>query len=126
MHAAYIRPGGVAKDLPKNFYWDIISFSRKFSKRIDEIEDMLVNNRVWNERLRNIGIVIYNEAIEWGFSGVMLRGSGINWDLRIIENYDGYNLMHFNIPIGSYGDCFDRFMIRLEEMRQSLYIIYDV
>jgi NADH dehydrogenase (ubiquinone) Fe-S protein 2 len=126
MHAAYIRPGGVAKDLPKNLYWDIISFCRKFHRRINEIEDMLTNNRVWNERLRNIGIVSYIDSLNWGFSGVMLRGSGLNWDLRAIEGYDGYNLMQFNIPIGTYGDCYDRFMIRIEEMRQSLYIMNQV
>jgi len=124
MHAAFIRPGGVNSWL--NYFGilkDILIFNKKFNKRIDEIEDMLSSNRIWNERLRNVGVVSYNQALNWGFTGVMLRGSGVNWDLRLIEKYDGYGLYDFYIPIGSYGDCFDRYIIRVEEMRQSVFII---
>jgi NADH dehydrogenase I D subunit len=103
MHAAYIRPGG-----------------------INEIEDMLTNNRIWNQRLRNIGIVSYEQALDWGFTGVMLRGSGVLWDLRLLQTYDGYNLFKFQIPIANNGDCFDRYMIRIEEMRQSLSLMKQV
>jgi NADH dehydrogenase (ubiquinone) Fe-S protein 2 len=127
MHAAFIRPGGVNSWL--NYYGiinDILDFNKHFRKRIDEIEDMLTGNRIWNERLRNIGVVSYDQALNWGFTGVMLRGSGVNWDLRLIEKYDGYGLYNFFIPIGSAGDCFDRYVVRVEEMRQSVSIIDNV
>jgi len=127
MHAAFIRPGGVNSWL--NYYGiinDILLFNKTFNKRIDEIEEMLTGNRIWNERLRNIGIVSYDQALNWGFTGVMLRGSGVNWDLRLIEKYDGYGLYKFFIPVGLYGDCFDRYVIRVEEMRQSVSIINNV
>ena len=126
LHAAYIRPGGVAKELPFALLWDIRKFVVKFSKRIDEIEDMLSSNRIWNDRLRNIGVVKVNQAFDWGFTGVMLRGSGYNWDLRLIEKYDSYNIFKFFIPVGLNGDCYDRYLIRVEEMRQSLYIMNQV
>ena len=127
MHAAFIRPGGVNSWL--NYYGiinDILLFNKSFRKRIDEIEDMLTGNRIWNERLRNIGVVSYDQALNWGFTGVMLRGSGVPWDLRLIEKYDGYGLYKFYVPVGSYGDCFDRYVIRIEEMRQSVSIIDNV
>lgn len=127
MHAAFIRPGGVSSWL--NYYGiinDILLFNKTFNKRIDEIEEMLTKNRIWNERLRNIGVVSYDQALDWGFTGVMLRGSGINWDLRLIEKYDGYGLYKFFVPVGSYGDCYDRYIIRVEEMRQSVSIINNV
>jgi len=123
MHAAYIRPGGVSKNLPRGLLSDILCFSNNFSFRIDEIEDMLTTNRVWNERLRNVGIVSFDQALNWGFSGPMLRASGIAWDLRLLDNYDGYNLFNFFVPIGFFGDCYDRYLIRIEEMRQSLRIM---
>lgn len=126
MHAAFIRPGGVAKDLPKGIFFDILNFVERFYKRINEIEDMLSLNRIWNDRLRNVGVVSFDQALNWGFSGPMLRASGINWDLRLIESYDGYGLMRFFIPIGNYGDCYDRYMVRIEEMRQSLLILKQV
>jgi len=126
MHAAYIRPGGVAKGFPNWMYFDILKFVELFHKRINEFEDMLSGNRIWNERLRDIGVVSFSQALDWGFSGPMLRGSGLNWDLRLIEGYDGYDMMKFLIPIGVYGDCFDRYMIRIEEMRQSLNILKQV
>jgi NADH dehydrogenase I D subunit len=126
MHAAYIRPGGVAKNISHTLFFDISVFVRQFFKRIDEIEDMLTSNRIWNVRLRDIGMVSYKQAFDYGFSGVMLRGSGIPWDLRLLDSYDNYNLLRFFIPVGTKGDCYDRYMIRIEEMRQSLFIIEQV
>ena len=122
-HSSYIRPGGVAADLPDNLINDIYNFINQFFYRIDEIKDMLINNRIWKQRLINIGIVNIKDAINWGFSGVMLRGSGCLWDLRLVEPYDAYNYFNFYIPIGIYGDCYDRFLVRVEEMRESSYII---
>jgi len=122
MHAAYIRPGGVSQDLPIGLCDDIFIFIKNFSKRIDELEQLLTSNRIWKQRLVDIGIVNYKQAFDYGFSGVMLRGSGIAWDLRK-TNYDDYSLVTFNIPIGKNGDCYDRFLIRIEEMRQSVNII---
>jgi NADH dehydrogenase (ubiquinone) Fe-S protein 2 len=123
MHAAYIRPGGVNSDFPLGLANDIYDFTCKFSKRIDEIEELLSSNRIWKQRLVNIGVVTYEQALNLGFSGVMLRGSGIPWDIRRIKPYEVYNLFDFDIPTGINGDCFDRYIIRIEEMRQSLFII---
>jgi NADH dehydrogenase (ubiquinone) Fe-S protein 2 len=127
MHAAFIRPGGVLSWL--NFttiVQDILDFNNYFYKRVDEYEDMLTGNRIWNDRLRNVGVVSFDQALDWGFTGVMLRGSGINWDLRLIEKYDGYYLTDFFIPVGELGDCFDRYKVRMEEMRQSSLIIFQI
>jgi len=126
MHAAYIRPGGVAKNISHTLFWDISVFVNKFDKRINEIEDMLTSNRICNIRLRNIGIVDIKTAFDYGFSGVMLRGSGVNWDLRLLNPYDSYELLKFFVPVGNTGDCYDRYMLRVEEMRQSLYIMKQV
>jgi NADH dehydrogenase (ubiquinone) Fe-S protein 2 len=123
MHAAYVRPGGVAQDLPIGLIDDIWLFINQFNSRIDEIEELLTNNRIWKQRLLNVGIVSKKQAMSWGFSGVMLRGSGIPWDLRKTEPYEIYDSLDFNIPIGIRGDCYDRYLIRIEEMRQSLNII---
>jgi NADH dehydrogenase (ubiquinone) Fe-S protein 2 len=123
MHAAYIRPGGVSQDLPKGLLDDIYKFVVQFSQRINEIEEMLTNNRIWKQRLVDIGIVSIEDALNWGFSGVMLRGSGIAWDLRKMFPYEVYDKCKFNIPIGKNGDCYDRYLVRVEEMRQSLFII---
>ena len=123
MHAAYIRPGGVAMDIPLGFLDDLYQFIAQFSLRLDEIEEMLTNNRIWKERLVDIGIVSGKKAIDWGFSGVMLRGSGLPWDLRKSQPYEIYSELNFSIPVGNNGDCFDRYLIRIEEMRQSLKII---
>jgi NADH dehydrogenase (ubiquinone) Fe-S protein 2 len=124
MHAAYIRPGGVTADLPKGLCDDIYNFISQFSYRIDEIEELLTSNRIWKQRLIDIGVVTAKEALNWGFSGVMLRGSGISWDLRKTQPYEVYDLLDFKIPVGVNGDCYDRFLIRVEEMRESLNIIY--
>lgn len=123
MHAAYIRPGGVALDIPIGLLDDIFLFSKQFILRLDEMEEMLTTNRIWKERLVDIGVVHAKTAVEYGFSGVMLRGSGIPWDLRKHQPYEIYNILDFNIPIGSNGDCYDRYLIRVEEMRQSVKII---
>jgi len=123
MHAAYIRPGGVSQDLPVGLCDDIYIFTRQFASRIDEIEEMLTNNRIWKQRLVDIGVVTEEQAMSWGFSGVMLRGSGVAWDLRKTNPYDVYDRMIFDVPTGTNGDCYDRYLIRIEEMRQSLRII---
>jgi len=125
MHAAYFRPGGVAKDLPLGLLQDIYLFCDSFASRIDEIEEILTNNRIWKQRLVNIGVVTAREACAWGFTGVILRGSGVPWDLRKAENqtYETYAQVNFSIPTGIRGDCYDRYLIRVEEMRQSLHII---
>jgi NADH dehydrogenase (ubiquinone) Fe-S protein 2 len=123
MHAAYIRPGGVSLDIPLGFLDDLYLFCIQFAVRLDEIEEMLTNNRIWKERLVDVGIVSAKKAAEWGFSGVMLRGSGIAWDLRKSQSYEIYDELDFSIPVGCSGDCFDRYLVRIEEMRQSLKII---
>lgn len=124
MHAAYIRPGGVSQDLPIGLINDIYDFSLQFSSRIDEIEELLSNNRVWKQRLVGIGIVTAQQALSWGFSGVMLRGSGISWDLRRMCPYEIYDNLDFNVPLGKNGDCYDRYLVRVQEMRESLKIIF--
>ena len=123
MHAAYIRPGGVAQDLPLGISEDIYKFAHQFASRIDEMEEMLTNNRIWKQRLVDVGVVTADQALDWGFSGVMLRASGVSWDLRKTQPYDVYDKMHFDVPVGTRGDCYDRYLIRIEEMRQSLRII---
>nr|YP_007890692.1 NADH dehydrogenase subunit 7 [Jakoba libera]AGH24186.1 NADH dehydrogenase subunit 7 [Jakoba libera] len=123
LHAAYIRPGGVAQDLPLGLCEDIYTFAQQFSSRIDEMEDVLSGNRIWKQRLVDVGVVSAQQAKDWGFSGVMLRGSGIPWDIRVTEPYECYQELQFEIPVGTKGDCYDRFLIRMEEMRQSLRLI---
>ena len=126
MHAAYFRPGGVNQDLPKGLLNDIYIFCEQFNTRLDEIEEMLTNNRIWKQRLVDIGIISAKDALNLGFSGVMLRGSGIMWDLRKTQPYEIYNQLEFDIPIGTNGDCYDRYLIRIEEMRQSIRIILQI
>lgn len=126
MHSSYFRPGGVNQDLPKGLLNDIFIFCDQFNTRLNEIEEMLTNNRIWKQRLVDIGIVNASDALNWGFSGVMLRGSGIAWDLRKTQSYEVYNQLQFDIPIGTNGDCYDRYLIRIEEMRQSVNIIEQV
>lgn len=124
MHANYFRPGGVSYDLPKGLLHDIYNFISSFSSRVDEMEELLTTNRIWKQRLVDIGIVNYRDALDMGFTGVMLRGSGITWDLRKTEPYEIYKQLSFYIPIGIYGDCYDRYLVRISEMRQSIFIIY--
>jgi NADH dehydrogenase I D subunit len=123
MHAAYFRVGGVAQDLPAGLLADVHRFFQQFPSRLDEMEDLLTRNRIWEGRLRNVGIVTRAEALSWGFTGVMLRASGVPWDLRRNMPYEGYDRLPFNVPVGSVGDCYDRYLIRLEEMRQSTRLI---
>lgn len=124
MHAAYFRPGGVSLDLPMGILNDIFMFAEQFHLRLDEMEEMLTENRIWKQRLVDIGVVTSKEAQDWGFSGVMLRGSGVNWDLRKSQPYEIYESLNFNIPTGNNGDCYDRYLIRVFEMRESLKIIH--
>lgn len=126
MHAAYIRPGGVSQDIPQGLLDDIYRFAKGFPRRLQEIEELLTNNRIWRQRLVDIGTVTYEDAFSLGFSGVMLRGSGISWDLRRAVPYEVYSELDFDIPIGTAGDCFDRYLVRVEEMRQSIKIIQQV
>ena len=123
MHAAYFRPGGVAQDLPIDLCDDIYKFTANFASRIDEMEEMLTSNRIWKQRLVNVGVVTGKEAQDWGLSGPMLRASGYAWDLRKAQPYEVYDRMNFDIPVGLNGDCYDRYLIRIEEMRQSLRIV---
>lgn len=123
LHAAYIRPGGVSKDLPFGLIEDIYYFIKQFGSRIDEIEELLTKNRIWKQRLLNIGIISRKSALNYGFTGVLLRSTGINWDLRKNTQYEIYNDLVFNIPISTSGDCYDRYLLRIEEMRQALVII---
>lgn len=123
MHANFIRPGGVSQDIPVGLISDIYLFIEQFYKRLDEINELLTPNRIWCERLMNVGIVNEEDAFDYGFSGVMLRGSGISWDLRLVDAYDDYNTYNFHIPVGHYGDCFDRYLIRIDEMYESLFIM---
>lgn len=124
MHASYFRPGGVSQDVSLGLIDDIYAFILQFGQRLDEIEEMLTDNRIWQERLVDIGVVSAQEAIDWGFSGVMLRGSGVRWDLRKNEPYEIYSDIDFQVVVGKAGDCYDRYLARVEEMRQSLSIIY--
>jgi NADH dehydrogenase (ubiquinone) Fe-S protein 2 len=123
MHAAYFRPGGVNLDLPIGILDDIYIFIEQFYLRLNEIEDMLSENNIWKQRLVDIGIVSFSESLNWGFSGIMLRGSGINWDLRKSQPYEIYKELNFKIPVGSKGDCYDRYILRILEMKESLKII---
>jgi NADH dehydrogenase (ubiquinone) Fe-S protein 2 len=123
MHAAYFRPGGVHTDLPKGLLSDIFLFKEQFKTRLLEIEEMLTENRIWKQRLVDIGVVSLEDAMAWGFSGVMLRGSGLEWDLRKSQPYEIYDELNFDILAGTTGDCYDRYLIRLFEMKQSILII---
>ena len=123
MHAAYFRPGGVSMDLPKGLLDDIFIFVEQFTLRLIEVEDMLTENRIWKQRLVDIGVVTQKDAYDWGFSGVMLRGSGVDWDLRKSQPYEVYSKLNFNVPVGVNGDCYDRYLVRIFEMKESLKII---
>ncbi|XP_067937183.1 NADH-ubiquinone oxidoreductase 49 kDa subunit-like [Watersipora subatra] len=123
MHAAYVRPGGVSLDMPLGLMDDIYDWASKYNERIQEVDDLLTSNRIWVQRTKDIGIVSAEDALNYGFSGVMLRGSGIKWDLRKAQPYDAYDQVDFEVPIGVNGDTYDRYLCRMEEMRQSLNII---
>ncbi|XP_034934137.1 NADH-ubiquinone oxidoreductase 49 kDa subunit [Chelonus insularis] len=123
MHAAYVRPGGVAQDIPLGILDDIYQWAAQYGAVIDQMEDVLTRNPIWKDRTMDIGVVTAQQALDWGCSGVMLRGSGYKWDIRKAAPYDAYDLVDFDVPIGLAGDCYDRYLCRVEEMRQSLRII---
>lgn len=145
LHAAYVRPGGVAFDLPHGLMEDIYKWATAFSGRVDEFEELLTENRIWKQRTVGVGLVTAQQALDYSFSGVMLRGSGIPWDIRFVPSllplsssrelthdsptrrkvapYDAYDQVEFDVPVGKNGDCYDRYLCRVEEFRQSLRII---
>jgi len=123
MHSAYIRPGGITKDLPNGLLDDIYLFINQYASRLDEVEELLTTNRIWKQRTVGIGIISSSEALDWGLTGVVLRSTGIPWDLRKHESYAAYDKVKFNIPVGQSGDCYDRYLIRMLEQRESLKII---
>ncbi len=123
MHAAYVRPGGVHQDLPQQLIDDIWTFCEHHPKVLDDIEGLLTDNRIFKQRNVDIGVVKLDDCFAWGFSGVMVRGSGAAWDLRKSQPYECYGDLDFDIPIGKNGDCYDRYLIRMEEMRQSVRIM---
>ncbi|XP_041988388.1 NADH-quinone oxidoreductase subunit D-like [Aricia agestis] len=126
IHSAYIRPGGVSQDLPIGFLDDLHEFCSKLAERCDETEDLATENRLYYQRTAGIGAVTAHEAINRGFSGPMLRCTGVKWDLRIAHPYDGYDMYDFDVPVGTFGDSYDRHLLRLMELRQSLRIINQV
>ena len=123
MHTAYVRPGGVHQDLPPELVADIMAFCDPFLKVVDDLDSLLSENRIFKQRNADIAVVSLEDAWKWGFSGVMVRGSGAAWDLRRAMPYECYNELAFDIPIGKNGDCYDRYHIRMEEMRQSVRIM---
>ena len=123
MHAAYFRPGGVHQDLPQELIDDIEAWCDPFLKVVDDLDRLLTGNRIFKQRNVDIGVVSLEDAWALGFSGVMVRGSGAAWDLRKSQPYECYDEMDFDIPIGKNGDCYDRYLIRMEEMRQSVRIM---
>jgi NADH-quinone oxidoreductase subunit D len=123
MHAAYFRPGGVSREMPDGLLDKIAGFTERFPGYVDEYDTLLKENRIWKQRNVDIGIVDKDAALAWGFTGPMIRGSGIAWDLRKTQPYDVYDKMDFDIPVGATGDCYDRYLVRVEEMRQSNEII---
>ncbi len=123
LHANYFRPGGVHQDMPRGLEEDIGKFCNSFPKIIDDMETLLTDNRIFKQRNVDIGVVSKEDALEYSFSGVMMRGSGIPWDLRKSQPYECYDQLDFKIPIGKNGDCYDRYLCRIDEMRESVKII---
>jgi len=123
MHAAYFRPGGVHQDMPAGLADDIWEWTEGFPKFIEDLESLLTENRIWKQRCVDIGIVSTEQALAWAFSGPMLRGSNVAWDLRKAQPYDVYDRMDFDVPVGLTGDCYARYLVRMEEMRQSNRIV---
>ncbi|WP_339668942.1 NADH-quinone oxidoreductase subunit D [uncultured Roseovarius sp.] len=124
LHAAYFRPGGVHQDLPPELIDDIETWANEFPSVLDDIDGLLTENRIFKQRNADIGVISQQEALDWGFSGVMVRGSGMAWDLRRSQPYECYDEFDFLVPVGKNGDCYDRYLCRMEEMRQSLRIIH--
>jgi len=123
LHAAYYRPGGVHQDLPAGILDDIAAWAEKFPAVMDDMDALLTENRIFKQRLVDIGKVTAEQALDWGFTGPMLRASGVAWDLRKAQPYMVYDKMDFDIPVGKNGDCYDRYLVRFEEMKQSLRIV---
>jgi len=123
MHANYIRPGGVVRDVPLDLLNDINEFVQKLPKYLDDMEGLLTENRIWKQRTVDIGVVTKKQALDWGFTGPMIRGSGIAWDLRKSQPYEIYEELDFEIPVGKNGDCYDRYLVRMAEMRQSIRLV---
>lgn len=123
MHANYFRVGGVHQDMPDGLADDIWQFTERFPKFLADVEELLTENRIFKQRTVDIAVVTKQQAIDWGFSGAMLRASGVPWDLRKSQPYDVYDKMDFDIPVGKTGDCYARYLVRMEEMRQSLRIM---
>ncbi len=123
MHAAYFRPGGVHQDLPQALIDDIGAFCESFPRVVADLDGLITDNRIFKQRNADIGVVSLDDAWAWGFSGVMVRGSGAAWDLRKSQPYECYDRLEFDIPVGRNGDCYDRYLIRMEEMRQSVRIM---
>ncbi len=126
MHAAYFRPGGVHQDLPQKLIDDIEAFCDPFLAVVEDLDRLLTGNRIFKQRNVDIGVISLEDAWKWGFSGVMVRGSGAAWDLRKAQPYECYAELDFDIPVGKNGDCYDRYLIRMEEMRQSIRIMKQV
>ena len=122
-HAAYIRPGGVANNVDEQLLDDIMDFTSPFLRKVDELEDLLTDNRIFKQRMVGIGKITKQEALDWGYSGPLLRATGIPWDLRKSQPYEAYELLDFCVPVGTEGDCYDRYLVRVEEMRQSTDLI---
>ena len=119
-----MRPGGVSQDIPLGLLDDIYQWATQFGDRIDETEELLTDNRIWISRTKGVGVVSAADALNYSFSGVMLRGSGVPWDIRKSQPYDAYDQVEFDVPVGVNGDCYDRYLCRMEEFRQSLRIIH--
>ena len=123
LHANYFRPGGVAKDLPAGLTDRIAQWCEEYPKFIDDLEGLLTNNRIWKQRTVDIGVMSAEDALAWGFSGPALRASGVAWDLRRSQPYEKYAELDFKIPVGRNGDCYDRYLCRVHEMRESVKIV---
>jgi NADH-quinone oxidoreductase subunit D len=123
LHAAYFRPGGVHQDLPDGLMVDMYRFIERFPSVIDDMETLLTNNRIFKQRTVDIGVISARDALDWGLSGPMLRGSGVAWDLRKSQPYEVYEKMEFDIPVGKTGDCYARYLVRVAEMRESVKIM---
>ena len=123
LHAAYFRPGGVHQDLPDDLLKDIANWAEEFPAVLQDIDELLTENRIFKQRNVDIGIVSEDDIQKFGFSGVMVRGSGLAWDLRRAQPYECYDEFDFKVPVGKNGDCYDRYLCRIEEMKESVFII---
>jgi len=123
MMGSYLRPGGVWRDLPTEFYGAVNSFIEYFQPKIDDYESILTNNPIWLDRTQGVGVIDPDVALSWGMTGAVLRGSGVNWDVRKAIPYSGYETYDFEVPLGEHGDVYDRFYVRVQELRQSVKIL---